>query len=205
MPFFPAGFWCQVAADFQSTLTPCQRPFTPSFDFPEVLRENDPFSCWLLPNFTCLRHTSWIYHYPTCSTALQTFIHSISTYWLMETKAGHSSSGDWAVWYEDYQLILDSSCLYSKDCTICHSITQNPEITVRQMKEVYSHPNEIGLWFIPIHTQTSYVYTKPKMILFGCVEWVHWSWLSLPLDLISFMDSRENSFLLSISYFYFFF
>lgn len=123
----------------------------------------------------------------------------------METKAGHSSSGDWAVWYEDYQLILDSSCLHSKDCTITNSITQNPEITVRQMKEVYSHPNEIGLWFIPIHIQTSYVYTKPKMILFGCVEWDHWSWLSLPLDLITFMDSRENSFLLSISYFYFFF
>lgn len=95
----------------------------------------------------------------------------------METKAGHSSSGDWAVWYEDYQLILDSSSLYSKDCTICHSITQNPEITVRQMKEVYSHPNEIGFWFIPIHIQTSYIYTKPKMILFGCVEWDHWSWL----------------------------
>lgn len=122
----------------------------------------------------------------------------------MDTEAGPSSSSDWAVWYDDYQLLLDSSCLYSNDCTICHSITQNPEITARQMKYVYSHPNETGLWFIPIHTQTSYIYTKPKMSLAGCVESDHWSWLYLPLELISFMDSRENSFPLGVSYFYFF-
>lgn len=133
MPFFPAGFHVKYPLTFCLPWPLFKDPL-PSFDFPEVLPENEPFSFWLLLNFTCLHCTSWISHYHTCFTDLQTFIHSISTYWIMESKAGHSSSGDWVVWYEDYQLILDSSCLYCRNCSVCHSITQNPEITGRQMK-----------------------------------------------------------------------